>query len=143
MTADPISDALIKKLLYREKALGEFGTFAFRETALQAILNEAARVCAECLEVPFSKICRYDAAENDLRVVAGHGWKRGVVGYAISVADETSPQGRAFTTGEPQLCSNIIKANTYTLPYLLSGAWYPFHHGCARRRQERTPVRRP
>ena len=102
--------------------MGEFGTFAFRETALQAILNEAARVCAECLEVSFSKICRYDAAKNDLRVVAGHGWRRGVVGYAISVADETSPQGRAFTTGEPQLCSNIEEANTYNLP-----SFYPEH----------------
>lgn len=102
--------------------MGEFGTFAFRETTLQAILNEAARVCAECLEISFTKICRYDAANNDLRVVAGHGWRRGVVGYAISVADETSPQGRAFTTGEPQICSNIEEANTYNLP-----SFYPEH----------------
>ena len=117
------SELIIEKLLRREKALGEFGTFAFRETALQAILNEAARVCSECLDVSFSKICRYDAEKNDLRVVAGHGWKRGVVGYAISVADETSPQGRAFTTGEPQLCSNIEEANIYKLP-----SFYPEHH---------------
>jgi two-component sensor histidine kinase len=56
-------------------------------------------------------------------VVAGHGWKAGVVGFAISVADETSPQGRAFTTGEPQLCPNIDAANTYSLP-----SFYPDHH---------------
>lgn len=106
----------IEKLLRREKALATFGTFAFREPELQVVLEEAARVCAECLEVPFSKICRYQPERNDLLVVAGYGWKAGVVGFAISVADETSPQGRAFTTGKPQLCPDIHTANTYSLP---------------------------
>jgi two-component sensor histidine kinase len=106
-------EARIAKLLQREKALAAFGTFAFRETALQVILDEAARVCAECLSVPFCKVCRYDPTRNDLQ---------GVVGYAISVADESSPQGRAFTTGEPQICPDIGEANTYNLP-----SFYPAH----------------
>jgi two-component sensor histidine kinase len=110
----------VAKFILREKALAQFGTFAFRETELQAILEEAARVCAECLNAPFSKICKFQPSENDLLVVAGHGWKPGVVGFAISLADETSPQGRAFTTGNPQLCRNIDKANTFTLPSFYS-----------------------
>ena len=112
----------ITKLLHREKALANFGTFAFREANLQVVLDEAARVCTECLNVPFSKICRFQPEQNDLLVVAGHGWKPGVVGFAISVANETSPQGRAFTTGDPQVCANIDEANTYSLP-----AFYPEH----------------
>jgi two-component sensor histidine kinase len=104
------------RLLRREKALANFGTFAFRATDLQPILDEAARVCAESMGAAFSKICKYQPTKNDLRVVAGHGWKSGVVGFAISMADETSPQGRAFTTGLPQLCANIDAANTYSLP---------------------------
>lgn len=122
----PVNDlsdaAKIERLLRREKALADFGTFAFHETKLQPILNQAARVCADCLGVPFSKICKFQPSENDLLVVAGHGWKAGVVGFAISVADETSPQGRAFTSGEPQLCPDIGAANTYNLP-----AFYPEH----------------
>jgi two-component sensor histidine kinase len=117
-----ITAARIEALLRREKALSSFGTLAFRESSLQAVLEEAARVCAECLGVPFSKICRFQPSENDLLVVAGHGWQEGVVGYAISVADESSPQGRAFTSGKPQICANITLANTYTLP-----AFYPAH----------------
>jgi two-component sensor histidine kinase len=68
------------------------------------------------LKIPFSKICKYRALENDLLVVAGHGWQQRVVGHAISVADHTSPQGLAFETGEPQICPNIAEANAYTLP---------------------------
>ena len=77
----------------------------------------------EASHAPFSKVCRFRPGENDLLVVAGHGWNADVVGFGISVADETSPQGRAFTTGEPQFCANITDANTYTLP-----SFYAEHH---------------
>jgi two-component sensor histidine kinase len=121
MMNKPVGDKA-ESLLRREKALATFGTFAFREPNLQAVLNEAARVCAACLGVPFSKICKYQPTENNLRVVAGCGWKDGVVGYAISVADKSSPQGRAFITGKPQFCANIAEVTTYSLP-----AFYPEH----------------
>ena len=123
MQHEPSDKTTIKKLFHREKALADFGTFAFRETELRKILNEAASVCADCLGVPFSKICQFRPSQNDLLVVAGHGWKADVVGFALSVADETSPQGRAFTTGAPQLCPDIAAANTYNLP-----SFYPEHH---------------
>jgi two-component sensor histidine kinase len=116
MKNEPSDKTTINRLYHREKALADFGTFAFRETELRRILNQAAQVCADCLGVPFSKICQFRPLQNDLLVVAGHGWKANVVGFAISVADETSPQGRAFTTGAPQLCPDIGAANTYNLP---------------------------
>jgi len=122
MQNEPSYKTTIKRLFHREKALADFGTFAFRETELRKILDQAARVCADCLGVPFSKICQFRPSQNDLLVVAGHGWKADVVGFAISVADETSPQGRAFTTGAPQLCPDISAANTYNLP-----SFYPEH----------------
>jgi two-component sensor histidine kinase len=116
MSPDLSATNQIKELLRREKALATFGTFAFRQTRLEAVLDEAAKVCAECLDVPFSKICMYRSSEQDLLVVAGHGWQDGVVVYAISGADHSSPQGLAFETGEPQICPNIAVSNTYTLP---------------------------
>ena len=122
MKASQSLEHQIERVLAQQKALASFGTFAFSEPNLDKILAEAARVCADCLGVPFSKICKYQQSENDLRVVAGHGWRSGVVGYAISVADESSPQGRAFSTGEPQVCANVEEANTYSLP-----AFYPEH----------------
>lgn len=116
MTIEPSDRDLIEKLFRRERALADFGTFAFREGNLLAILNEAARVCAECLDVAYSKICRFRPDSGDLLIVAGSGWDSGVVGYAISLADETTPQGLAFSTGEPQVCPDIAQANTFTLP---------------------------
>jgi two-component sensor histidine kinase len=106
----------IEKLLRQQAALANFGSFAFGENDLQKILTEAAEICAQSLEVPFAKICRYRADRDDLLVEAGCGWNVGVVGYVVSPADETSTQGRAFVTGHPVILEDLSKNNSYALP---------------------------
>ena len=51
------AERTVEKLLRQQAARAAFGTFAFRETDLRAILTEAARICAASLVVPFCKIC--------------------------------------------------------------------------------------
>jgi two-component sensor histidine kinase len=106
----------VRKLLRQQAAVAHFGSFALRESDVPKVLTEAARVCAECLSVPFSKVCRYRTAENDLLIEAGHGWHAGVIGNVVSRADETSPQGRAFITGQPSICNDLRKDNDFKLP---------------------------
>ena len=108
----------IARLLRQQAALARFGSFAFRENDLGKILTEAARACAECLGVPFCKICRYRREENDLFVEAGVGWHPGVIGRVVSQADRSSPQGRAFTTGEPVICNDLSRESAFALPAL-------------------------
>jgi two-component sensor histidine kinase len=107
--------AKVRKLLRQQTAIAHFGSFALRESDLLKVLTEAARVCAEGLDVPFSKVCRYRTVENDLLIEAGHGWKAGVVG-TIESADASSPQGRAFVTGEPSICNDVRKDCNFELP---------------------------
>ena len=106
----------VEKLLRQQAALAAFGSFAFRETDLNKILTEAARVCATSLDVPFSKVCRYRSGQNDLLIEAGWGWAVGVVGRVVSQADESSPQGRAYVTGRPVIIRNVNTANNLSLP---------------------------
>lgn len=106
----------VKRLLRQQAALAGFGGFAFGESDIGKVLTEAARVCAEGLDVPFCKVCRYRPEENDLLVEAGVGWRPGVIGCVVSRADETSPQGRAFVTGEPVICTDVHQDATFVLP---------------------------
>jgi CheY-like chemotaxis protein len=99
--------AEIRRLRRQQAALSGFGSFALGEPDLGKVLTEAARVCAESLEVPFCKVCRYRPEENDLLVEAGVGWHEGVIGHVVSQANESSPQGRAFVTGEPVICGDL------------------------------------
>jgi ActR/RegA family two-component response regulator/putative methionine-R-sulfoxide reductase with GAF domain len=109
-------DEDIARLLRQQTALVAFGSFALGANDLGMVLTEAARVCADSLTVPFCKICRYRLEENDLLVEAGVGWKPGVVGAAVSRADASSPQGRAFSTGKPVICADLRKDKSFVLP---------------------------
>jgi signal transduction histidine kinase/CheY-like chemotaxis protein len=118
-----LTDALrVEKLLRQQAAIAQFGSFALREQDLMTILDDAVRVCAEGLGVPFSKVCRYRPDHDDLLIVAGHGWHDGVVGNVVSRADLTSPQGRAFSTGVPSICDDIRGGAYWDLP-----AFYAAH----------------
>jgi two-component sensor histidine kinase len=108
--------AQVSKLLHQQAAVAHFGSFALRESDVLKVLTEAARICAECLSVPFSKVCRYRVEENDLLIEAGHGWHAGVIGNVVSRADVTSPQGRAFITGKPSICNDLRNDNDFKLP---------------------------
>jgi signal transduction histidine kinase len=114
--SDVTAAAQVERLLCQQAAIASFGSFALRERDLLKILTEAARVCADGISVPFSKVCRYRAAENDLLIVAGHGWHDGVIGHVVSRADPSSPQGRAFTTGKPSICNDLRKDADFALP---------------------------
>jgi signal transduction histidine kinase len=110
----------VDKLRRQQAALAQFGSFAFKETSLNAILMEAARICAASLEVPFCKVCRYRPDQDDLLIEAGCGWNIGVVGGVVSQADETSPQGRAYVTREPVIIRDVRNANNLRLPHFYS-----------------------
>jgi two-component sensor histidine kinase len=112
----PEAATQIRTLRRQQAAIAGFGSFALRQSDLLAILTEAARVCAEGLSVPFCKICRYRAEENDLLIEAGFGWHAGVIGHVVSRADESSPQGRAFVTGQPSICNDLRTDNNFVLP---------------------------
>ncbi len=106
----------VRRLRRQQAAIANFGSFALRESDLGKILAEAARVCAEGLDVHFGKVCRYRPEEKDLLIVAGSGWQDGVVGYVVSPADATTPQGRAFSTGEPAICDDLREDTGFALP---------------------------
>ena len=106
----------VRRLLRQQSAIAGFGSFALSQTDLQSVLDEAGRACAKGLDVRFCKICRYQPLTDDLLVVAGVGWRDGVVGTAVSRADVTTPQGRAFTSGEPTISSNLNTDQSYKLP---------------------------
>jgi signal transduction histidine kinase len=114
----PAEDAApqVQKLLRQQAAIARFGSFALRERDLRKILTEAVRVCAEGLNAPFSKVCRYRPEQNDLLIVAGYGWQDGVIGNVVSRADMSSPQGRAFTTGLPSIIDDLQAVTGFDLP---------------------------
>ena len=62
---------------------------------------------ARAVEIHHVKVLQYRPRTSDLLIVAGLGWKEGVVGSATLSADLRSPPGRAFKTAEPVSVHNL------------------------------------
>jgi len=106
----------VKGLRNQQAALAAFGSFALRENNLQKVLAEAARVCAMGVSIPRAKIYQYRADQQDLCVVASHGWQPDVVGYAVSTTDVNLPQCKTFLTGEPVVLEDVSADCDYMHP---------------------------
>ena len=112
----------IGKLLRQQAAIAEFGSFAFGEKELSKILDRACKLCAELLGVEYSKICKYRKAKKHLVVVAGHGWREGVIGYIYANTDRKSPQVSAFESLEPvTITANDLKSFAFPRFYAEHG----------------------
>jgi ActR/RegA family two-component response regulator len=117
--ATPMDVGLTEQIsrLHRQQAkLARLGTFALGERDLSSLFLEAARASAECLGAPYCAIYRYRPAENDLLVESGLGWREGVIGRVVSRADESSPQGRAFTSRGPVICVDLSEGDMFARP---------------------------
>ena len=106
--------------LGQQELVAELGLFALGSPALEALLAEACRVAALGLQTQFAKVLRPRAAENDLLVVAGIGWRPGVVGHATLGAQLDSPAGYALHTNAPVLSNNMREECRFRMPALLA-----------------------
>ncbi|MDQ7249576.1 sensor histidine kinase [Dongia sedimenti] len=101
------------------RILCDLGRLAGNSTDLQTFLQQAVAQVARGTEIHHVKILRYRPETADLLVVAGTGWKPGVVGTATLSADLRSAPGRAFQTGEAISIKNFEEQGEYDLSPLL------------------------
>jgi len=111
--------AELAQRLQQQELLADFGLFALRGLTLQPVLDEACRVASRGLASQFAKVLRYQPAEGDFLVVAGVGWRPGVVGHARLGADLASPAGYAFRTGKPLISNHLDADDRFRTPDIL------------------------
>lgn len=98
------------------EALSRIGPEALStERLMHHVVAQVSRVTG----VERIKIMRSRPDRGDLLIVAGVGWKPGVVGSATLAVDYSSPAGRAFQTGAPVTIENIVESDEFRVPDLL------------------------
>ena len=117
-TRDLRPDKLVSRLQQQEM-VAEFGMYALGMVGLDAVLTEACRVASVGLQTEFAKVLQFRAVSNDLLVVAGRGWRAGVVGHATLGAGLSSPAGYALQTGLPVLTNDLDGEDRFRTPDLL------------------------
>lgn len=95
------------KLRQHQRIIIDLGLLASQTMPLEQFLRHAVSQVALALEVSHSKVMRYRPEEGDLLLVAGIGWRKGVVGQATFGIDMRSAPGRAFQTAEAVVVDDI------------------------------------
>jgi two-component system, sensor histidine kinase PdtaS len=118
-SGDTSEGGRLDKLRRQIRILVDIGRLAGEGADLNRILDQAVVQIARAVEIPHVKVLRYRSLTSDLLLMAGTGWKEGVVRTATLPADLRSPPGRAFQTAESVAIRNFTEQKEYILSDLL------------------------
>ena len=119
-SADSKHDAAAAPRLRRYKSfMVDFALEALDQVELMPLLQRATECVAGGIEVERTKVMRDRPEANDLLLVAGVGWKPGVVGRATLPHGMRSPPGRAVETNAPVTIDDLPHDREYDYSDLL------------------------
>ncbi|MBI1865196.1 MAG: PAS domain-containing protein [Nitrospirae bacterium] len=87
------AEEALKARARQQRAAAELGRAALRGMDLPSLMNEAVSLAAGTLDVEYAKVLELLPERDSLRLVAGGGWKPGLVGHARVPAGEDSQAG--------------------------------------------------
>jgi PAS domain S-box-containing protein len=112
------ADAL-ERAARRQGVIAKLGVRALAADGLDALLDDAALVCAEMLDVELVGIHEVRTGSGDLVLRAGTGWRQGADSTA-SPARTGSPMGFAVMTGAPATSADLRGDERFEISPLLS-----------------------
>ncbi|OLP59782.1 hypothetical protein BJF93_21875 [Xaviernesmea oryzae] len=120
---NPVQVSVPDRLEYRlkqQRIAAEFGYFALKTWDLDELLQEATRLAALGLNATHAKYLRPLGNGAGFLVVAGVGWKSGVVGHARVGDDLESPAGYAYHTETAVISNHLENEERFRTPLLLA-----------------------
>ncbi len=119
-TSSPTSAAAdVEKVRRHVRILVELGRLAGQRWTSERFLDHVVVQVGRAVEIHHVKVLQYRRATADLLMIAGTGWKEGLVRSATFPSDLRSPPGRAYLTAEPVCIGDFTKAPDFVLSDML------------------------
>jgi two-component sensor histidine kinase len=109
----------LARILEYQQALAAFSRVASEALPPERLMHHACAQVSRVTHIRRSKVLRYRPDSGDLLVVAGVGWKPGVVGAATLPIDSASPPGRSVQTAAPVIIEDLRNDREFRLSPLL------------------------
>ena len=110
---------LLRGRAAQQAALAAVGLEALGGGGLQELLDRACVLVAETLDVELSQVLELLPGEAGLRMVAGVGWREGVVGETTLGLDRGSLAGFALACDQPVVVEDLGAETRFRAPPLL------------------------
>ena len=94
-------EARLARVLEYQRALASFSRVTSEALPPERLMQHACAQVSRVTHIKRTKVLEYRADSGNLLVVAGVGWKPGVVGVATLPIDSASPPGRSIQTAAP------------------------------------------
>ena len=92
---------------HQQQVVADLAHLVLTDAHLDAVFDAAAVRMSETLRAPFTSVCRHDAHDGLVRLVAGAGWAPGTVGVATMPAHAGTPVSEVLATPEPVLVPDV------------------------------------
>lgn len=122
VTLTDITARLQAEVELRERArhLAAINELATANVALAALLAEAVALIARTLDVEFCQVLELLPDGSGLKLVAGVGWREGLVGHAVVDAGLDSQAGCTLVQDTPVIVADLRTETRFRGPALLS-----------------------
>jgi len=103
----------------QQAAVAKLGQKALQQMDLQALKTEAALAITETLDIEFCKILKRLPNNAGMRMIAGVGWKPGLVGELILESDSDSHAGYTLRNSGPVVIEDLRTETRFRQSQLL------------------------
>jgi PAS domain S-box-containing protein len=119
MTARVTAEQEIRVRVRQQESVAHIGQLALSGVGLQELMDEAARLVADTLDVPLVKMLELLPDGQTLLLRAGVGWKEGLVGTASVSAGLQSQGGYTLASSAPVVVADLHNEKRFEAPPLL------------------------
>ncbi|HVZ58626.1 MAG TPA: ATP-binding protein [Patescibacteria group bacterium] len=107
------NDKEVQFYVRKQAVIATIGQFGLEEDDLSEFMDRVVRVIAKTLDVKYCKIMELMPDKKKLRIKAGVGWRRGVVGRAMVNAQKDSQGGYTLQTNKPVIVTDLAKERRF------------------------------
>lgn len=112
----PPPNSEVTRLMDYQRALAGLSRVASELLPQDRLLHHVTAVVSRVTHIRHVKILAYRPDLGDLFLIAGVGWKPGLVGTATFSLDSASPMGRAMQTGNAVVIPDLLNDKDFRVP---------------------------
>ena len=102
-----------------QKVINSIYSLGLQNLSIQEIFDTVVRLVAQFLDAEYCKILKYQSDQNNLLLVSGYGWNKGIVGNATVKVDENSQAGFTLLSDATIVVNDLLEKTRFNGPDLL------------------------
>lgn len=113
------AEAELEARARQQAAIAQLGQQALAGSHLETLMHQAVTLLAQTLQVEYTKVLELQPDGTSLKLVAGVGWRSGLVGQATVSTDLDSQAGYTLQVDEPVIVRDLAQDTRFSGPPLL------------------------